>query len=194
MAQYMDERLGLPKEQIPELRRHYFQTYGTTLRGLQRHHHVDADDYLAYVHDLPLSEYIQPDPELRNLLLSLPQPRWIFTNADAAHAGRVLSVLGMSDCFTGIIDIRAVEFACKPEPEAYLRALVCSGNPDSQNCVLFDDSILNLGGAHRLGFTTAWVNPRGETHPDADFVLPNLLSLPQVMPELWRNHHGVANP
>lgn len=192
MRLYMAERVGLPAAEIPALRRQYFETYGTTLRGLQRHHQVDADDYLAYVHDLPLSEYLQPNPALRRLLLSLPQPRWIFTNADSAHASRVLATLGMADCFTGIIDVRAIDFACKPEPEAYLRALAHSGSPDPQTCVLFDDRIENLGGAHRLGFTTVWVKPEAEPHADADFNVPDLMALPQVMPDLWRNGNGKA--
>ncbi len=73
-----------PRREIPAIRRHYFETYGTTLRGLQKHHQVDTDDYLAYVHDLPLEQYIQPNPALHDLLVSLPQRRFIFTNADAA--------------------------------------------------------------------------------------------------------------
>jgi putative hydrolase of the HAD superfamily len=189
MGQYMAERLGLPPDEIPALRRRYFETYGTTLRGLQRHHEVDAEDYLAYVHDLPLERYLQPDPALRSLLLSLPQPRWIFTNADSDHARRVLAVLGLQDCFSGVIDVRAVEFACKPEELAFQRALVCSGSPDPSRCVMFDDSRANLAGARRAGFTTVLVgaqdadpsNPTG----DVDLVIPDLLVLPERMPQLW---------
>ena len=92
MNQYMVERLGLPEDEVPEIRRRYFLTYGTTLRGLQKHYRVDADDYLDYVHDLPLREYLQPRDELKMMLLSLTQHRWIFTNADANHARRVLEV------------------------------------------------------------------------------------------------------
>ncbi len=58
---------------------------GTTMRGLQIHHQIDTDDYLAYVHDLPLHDYLYPNPQLRSLLTSLPQRRWIFTNADADY-------------------------------------------------------------------------------------------------------------
>jgi putative hydrolase of the HAD superfamily len=54
MTQYMLERLNLPKENVSNLRRQYFERYGTTLRGLQIHHGVDANDYLAFVHNLPL--------------------------------------------------------------------------------------------------------------------------------------------
>jgi putative hydrolase of the HAD superfamily len=60
MGEYMAERLGLPRDEIPAIRHLYYTTYGTTLRGLQRHYQVDSDDYLAYVHDLPLERYLQP--------------------------------------------------------------------------------------------------------------------------------------
>jgi pyrimidine 5'-nucleotidase len=169
------------------------------LRGLQKHYSVDADDYLDYVHDLPLREYLQPRDELKMMLLSLTQHRWIFTNADANHARRVLEVLGLEDCFQSIIDVRAIEFACKPEVIAYQRALQLTGNPDPGQCVLLDDSAINLLTAHQLGFTTVLVSYNGEhhlgdthhgdTHLGIDHTVPNLVGLPEVMPSLW-GHNG----
>lgn len=184
MSEYMAERLGLSRDEIPILRRQYYETYGTTLRGLQKHYQVDADDYLAYVHDIPLDAYLHPDLELRELLLSLPQHRWIFTNADADHAGRVLQKIGVSDCFEGIIDVRALEFACKPERGAYLRAMALANESDPRKCVLLDDSPVNLAGAHELGMITVLVGQNG-THPAATYTLPVLYKLREVMPQLW---------
>jgi len=184
MSEYMAERLDLPRDQIPALRKQYYETYGTTLRGLQKHYQVDADDYLAYVHDVPLNTYLHPDPKLRELLLSLPQQRWIFTNADEAHAERVLQTVGVSDCFEGIIDVRAIDFACKPEREAYLRAMALANEPDPQRCVLLDDSPVNLAGAQELGMITILVGQNG-FHPAATFTLPDLYKLREIMPQLW---------
>lgn len=185
MGLYMEERLGLPADQVPGLRRHYFLTYGTTLRGLQRHHRVDADDYLAYVHDLPIEEYIQPNPGLRQLIQNLPQRRYIFTNADANHARRVLGILGLEGCFDGVIDVRAIEFACKPEPEAYRRALALSGSPDPRECVLLDDSLTNLLPAREMGFTTVLVQSQGLPPPGADYTIRSPLELRRILPALW---------
>jgi putative hydrolase of the HAD superfamily len=185
MGRYMADRIGLPEAQIPAIRRHYFETYGTTLRGLQKHHHVDTDEYLAYVHDLPLEQYIQPNPALHALLESLPQRRFIFTNADAAHARRVMQVVGVTDCFEQIIDIRAIDFACKPEPLSYLRALALAGDPAAQECVLLDDSSTNLAPARQMGFTTVRINPECTPDPAATYRVDSLLSLPQVFPALW---------
>ena len=119
------------------------------------------------------------------MLLSLPQQRWIFTNADADHARRVLATLGLVDCFQGIIDVRAIEFACKPEEIAYQRALALVGNPAPGQCVLLEDSATNLAPAHQIGFTTVLISQNGDSHPAVDFTIPNLLALPQVMPCLW---------
>ncbi len=190
MGKYMHECLGFSWEEIPLIRQTYYQKYGTTLRGLQQHYQIDTDEYLAYVHDLPLEDYLQPDPNLRNLLMSLPQKRWIFTNADADHARRVTTVLGVEDCFSGIIDVKSLNFACKPQPEAYLRALDLAGSARPQESVLLDDSISNLVGAKQAGFTTVLVGT-DQAAAQVHCAIKNLLNLPVAMPELW-NGSGQA--
>ncbi len=184
MNAYMQRMIDLPLPEIVKLRQGYLERYGTTLRGLQAHYEVDRDEYLAFVHDLPLEKYIQPDPGLRDILLSLPQRRWIFTNADASHAGRVLSILGVQDCFNGIIDIRAMDFACKPDQVAYERALAISGATDTGECIIFDDSVRNLAPAHEMGFYTILVGKDG-VQPAADQSMSSLHELTIKMPELW---------
>lgn len=184
MGLYMYERLGISQEDIPVIRKRYFETYGTTLRGLQINNRVDADDYLAYVHDLPLEQFIRPDPALRALLLSLQQPKWIFTNADAFHAGRVLAILGVQDLFDGIADVRAIAFACKPEPVSYARAMALAGESDPSRCVMFDDSPRNLAPARQLGLFTVMVGA-AQANPAANRSVRSILELPQALPELW---------
>lgn len=186
MTDFMQERLGFPPDEIPDLRRNYFEQYGTTLRGLQINHSVDSDEYLAYVHDLPLEEFISPNPNLHNLLFSLPQKKWVFTNADEDHAKRVLGALGLTDCFTGIIDVRALGFLCKPEKKAYQRALSLANGANPGHSVFLDDSPRNLEPAHQIGFTTVLVGT-SKSHPVADYSVDNLIDLPEVFPQLWPN-------
>lgn len=185
MGKYMVDVLGLPSDEVPEIRRHYFTTYGTTLRGLQRHHQVNADEYLAYVHDLNLPDFIDPNPQLRAMIASLPQQRYIFTNADENHARRVLQWLDLSDQFVSVIDVRAMAWACKPEPVAYQIALRIAGNPDPAACVMIDDSGSNLAPARQMGLTTVLIQPEIDSHPAASLVLPELLHLRQRLPDLW---------
>lgn len=186
MHDTMTELLGLPVDQVESLRQHYLETYGTTLRGLQINHHVDTDKYLADVHDLPLQQYIKPDPELGRLLTSLPQRKIIFTNADSDHARRVLATLGINNCFEQIIDIRALGFICKPDPSAYLRALELSGVSSPAECILFDDAPRNLYPAREQGWYTVLVGSEGDD-PSADQSITSLHALPRALPQLWDN-------
>ena len=97
MNRYMVERMHIPQAEVPRLRERYFLKYGTTLRGLQANHEIDVQDFLAYVHDVRLADYIHPDPLQRSVLASLPTRNLIFTNADASHARRVLRTLQIED-------------------------------------------------------------------------------------------------
>lgn len=188
ISAYMRERMGFSAEEEARMRSSYLQTYGTTLRGLQIHHHVDLDEYLAYVHDIPLEKYLRPDPVLSDLLKSLPQSIWIFTNADSEHAWRVMTVLGVQDCFKGIIDIRALNFVCKPQPEAYHKALTLAREPNPEHCILLDDALRNLAPAREIGFYTILVNQNGTdidpSEPVANQCINSLHELLQAKPDL----------
>ena len=184
MNAYMQKFINLPIADIASMRQDYLEKYGTTLRGLQAHYDVNADDYLTFVHDLPLENFIHPDPSLRTLLLSLPQRRWVFTNADDKHANRVLNILGISGCFDGIIDIRAVDFACKPDKIAYQRALAIADDDDPSHCVIFDDALRNLAPAREIGFYTILVG-KNSSDSQVHQVIPSLHDLRDRMPELW---------
>ena len=187
MRRYLIEKIGFLPQDVDALRQEYFMKYGTTLRGLLINYpeRVDAEDYLAFVHDIPLKDYIQPDPSLRGILLSLPQRRWIFTNSDARHAQRVMNILGVSDCFDGVIDIRTLGYVCKPVEDAYRRALAFVGETDPGQCILFDDSPRNLAPARTMGFCTVLVSPHGPD-PSACHTITSLAELPDAMPELWK--------
>ncbi len=180
IERYMGEVVRIPADQVTGVRKHYFHTYGTTLRGLQIEHQVDMHDYLAYVHDIPLANYLSPNPALREMLLNLPQRRLIFTNADRAHAGRVLAVLGLEGCFERIIDIHDIAPYCKPQPEAFALALRLAGDPHPRECLLVDDSAGNLQMAAQLGMYTVRV---GSSQPPNgwDAGIESLAGLPAVL-------------
>lgn len=61
---------------------------------------IDYEDWHAYVHGrLPYSRLFSRDETLREVLSSLPQPKYVFTNADIRHAETVLGKLGIRDLF-----------------------------------------------------------------------------------------------
>lgn len=136
---YMRERMGIPEEQISRIREKYFLQYGTTLRGLQAHHEIDVEDFLAFVHDLPVKDYLTPNPTLRSVIASLPTRNLIFTNADVCHAERVLTALDLRDQFETIVDVNAIAPYCKPMPESFRIAMQAAGETDPSKCVMIDD-------------------------------------------------------
>lgn len=183
MNDYMLEVLQLPKEEIPALRQSYFLKYGTTLRGLQANHQVDPEDFLAYVHDIPLVEYLSLDKRLARILAELPYPKWVLTNSDRAHSRRVLAALGIQDQFNGIIDITALEFRNKPEPEAFELALTLAGSPNPGECVFVDDIPKNLAPAKALGMYTILVGGDHDA-PEIDVQIPDIYSLPAAVKQI----------
>ncbi|MED6171420.1 hypothetical protein PIB30_040560 [Stylosanthes scabra] len=101
---YMVEKLGIHPSKIDDLSNLLYKNYGTTMAGLRAiGYDFDYDEYHSFVHGRLPYENLKPDPVLRNLLLSLPYRKLIFTNADKVHAAKALSRLGLEDCFEGII-------------------------------------------------------------------------------------------
>lgn len=183
MNDYMVLRLGIPQEEVPELREHLFRTYGTTMRGLQQTYHIDERDYLAYVHDVQVDRLLQPAPRLRRLIESLPVRKIIFTNADALHAARVTAALGLDGCFERVIDILDISPYCKPMPQAYPIALDLIGESDPAHVVMIDDSPANLRPAAEMGIQTVLVHPQRT----AEFALNigSILELETLLPRLF---------
>ena len=148
---YMRDVLQIPADEVPALREQYYKMYGTTLRGLVERHHVDEQDFLTFVHDLPLKDYLTPDPIQREIIASLPTRNLIFTNADAHHARRVLTALELDDLFETIIDVNEVSPYCKPMPESFAIAQDLADEPDPRKCVLIDDIPRTIRAALNVG-------------------------------------------
>ena len=182
---FMIEVVGIDPGQAPALRQFYFEHYGTSLNGLRRHHGVDPFAYLSFVHDVPLENYLSPDPGLRRMLEGLAVPPVIFTNADNVHARRVLSLLGVGDLVGQVIDIVALDWMNKPEPEAYRRALMLCRQDDPTACLVVDDQHRNLVPAAALGMGTVLVGS-AERLDGIDHAIPRAADLLLAVPELAR--------
>ncbi len=156
--QYMKLRLNYSDSDVAEARDGFFREYGTTLRGLQAVHKIDTDDYLNFVHDVPIEDLIQPNNNLKVLLPQLPQRKAIFTNADRLHANRVLKSLQIDIYFEQIIDILDVDPYCKPMQEAFQIALDKLSITDPKTVLYLDDSPRNIATAQSIGIQTIWIN------------------------------------
>ena len=183
MEQYMVERLGIAPQQVPEMRRRYLAGFGSTLNGLRHEYQVDVIEYLAFVHDVALEKFIQPQPRLAEMLGRIPLQKVIFTNADAPHARRVLAALGVANHFPLIIDIHTMEFFNKPEARAYQTALRLTGARAGE-CIFVDDRLANLRPAAELGMTTVLVHDgggEGEAPAGIDFQIASVLEVEPII-------------
>lgn len=188
IREYMFSRVHIPADQISEISHRYFLAYGTTLKGLELDYQVKAADYLDFVHDVPVRNFISPDPNLRSILEALPQQKVIFTNANQAHTKRVLSALDVEDYFDRVIDVIQLAPFCKPSSEAFVKAMDEIGNPNPGDYVLFDDSIRNVQTAIQMGMRAVLVSPREADH-DHIIRIDSIHDLPKVWSRIEETSH-----
>jgi putative hydrolase of the HAD superfamily len=171
MTLYVHRLLDIPMDKARALQKAYYHDHGTTLNGLMKLHHVDAEDYLAFVHDIDLAA-LTPDPRLAAIIARLPGRKFVFTNGCVNHAGRVLHQLGLDAHFDEVWDIRTIDFTPKPDAAAYRTVLARAGS-NGTDAAMFEDIARNLVEAHQLGMTTVWLkndsewSNQGPTHPVA---------------------------
>lgn len=180
MSQYMIERMHIPAEDVPGLREKYFREYGTTLRGLQARHKIDVQDFLAYVHDVNLKDYIHPDPQQQAVLAFLPTRNLIFTNSDVNHARRVLHALQIEEYFSEIVDVNRMSPYCKPNPESFTLALDIAGESNPSRCVMIDDLPNTVKAAKGLGMYSILFGAT-TSNGDADASLSDWMQLPALL-------------
>jgi FMN phosphatase YigB (HAD superfamily) len=96
-----------------------------------------------------------------------------------------LRALNIEDCFSGIVDLFAVEFQVKPKPASYQIALKLAKEADPSRCMMFDDLLQNLLPAKKMGITTVLVGKNG-TSSKADFYLEAIHEIQEKIPQLWQ--------
>jgi putative hydrolase of the HAD superfamily len=203
MSAYMIEKLGFTTESADETRMRYWITHGTTMKGLKANYGIDEDDFLRYVHDLPVGDMLLPDVALRDALANTPYPKFVFTNADGDHAMHVIKSLGVAELFDAVFDVISLNFVGKPYPESYIeverrvRALLDGkcGEIDKREIVFFDDYPAYLKGAHEHGWTTVHIDEKcdselaseggavrvGGIEPWIDYTIKTIHSFPDVV-------------
>ncbi|KAH9619876.1 hypothetical protein KSS87_020524 [Heliosperma pusillum] len=172
IEEFMLEYLHIDETEVPTMCLELYKEYGTTMAGLKvLGYEFDNDEFHEYVHGSLPYENLKPDPLLRNLLVSTPQRKIIFTNSDKAHVVRALKKLGLEDCFEGVI--------C-------FETLNPSNNPISKSSVLCKPSVEAIEAAMKI----ANLDPkrtvgRSELVPGADYALGSIHNMKEALPELW---------
>ena len=185
---WLCNHVGLAWEDAATMRRDYFLRYGTTLGGLIALHDVDTHEYLGFVHDVPVDEYLASNPALATMLDGIPLRKAIYTNGTSAHGWRVLRALQVSDRFERVIGIEEVSLRNKANSDAYEHVLALLGARGPE-CIMIEDTVHNLRPAKALGLTTVLVTADGSDGPpgeDVDFVVESVLEVGKIVNDLLR--------
>ena len=176
MTQYIMEHLELEEHAAHQLRQHYWNIYGATLKGLTRHHGVNAQHFLSTTHQFFLPEMVIQVKRLRHMLQSLPGRKCVFTNAPRNYALHVIDLLGIADCFDLVFSVESAKFHAKPSMRGF-QMLLKRIKAKPNDCVMLEDNLSALMTAKRLGMQTIWVTKRLQKPNFVDFRLSSVLAL-----------------
>ena len=177
MTRYLEQHLGLGLDEANALRMQYWHRYGATMLGLMRHHGTDPDHFLVETHRFDrLHEMMVFERALRGMLRALAGRRIVFSNAPRHYAEAVLEIMGVRRLFEDVVGIEDLDYHPKPGIRAY-RSLLQRRRLNAAQCIMLEDSAVNLRTAKRLGMRTVLVGGGLRTPAYVDLRIPNILAL-----------------
>ena len=155
MSSFISKKLNVDLKKAKIIQKDYFHKYSTTLTGMIKHHKIDANEFLDFVHDVNL-DFLKQDKGLENEISKIKGKKIIFTNGSKAHAFNVTKKIGIDKLFDGVFDIVESNFIPKPSMKAY-KILIEKYKIEPQYCILVEDIARNLKPAYELGMKTVWI-------------------------------------
>ena len=171
MSSYISEKLNVSIDEAKRIQKEYFQKYNTTLSGMIKHHKIDANEFLEFVHDVNL-DFLGQNKGLKKEIAKITGKKIIFTNGSKAHAENVTKRIGINKLFDDVFDIVESNFVPKPAMEAY-KKLIEKYKIEPQYCIFIEDIARNLKPAYELGMKTVWIKndePWAAEFSDSDFI------------------------
>jgi putative hydrolase of the HAD superfamily len=179
--EYLRRHFGLTEEGANEMRRGFWERYGTTLNGLMRHHGTDPRRFLRETHFFPeLADMVVRENALKHALARLAGRKLVFSNAPRHYVEEVLRVIGVRRWFEAVYTIEDAGFRGKPKPHGF-HVLLRNHDLDPHRCAFIDDSLENLRAAKRLGMSTVWVSGVKRRVPYVDTRVASVIELPRLV-------------
>ena len=191
MSSFISKKLEISIDEAKKLQKDYFRKYSTTLSGMIKHHNIDANEFLEFVHDVNL-DFLGKNEKLEKEIANISGKKIIFTNGSKAHADNVTKKIGINKLFDGVFDIVEANFIPKPAIEAY-KKLIQKYKIEPQYCIFIEDIARNLKPAHELGMKTVWIKnnePWAAEFSEENFInyrTENLTEFLKEINELRRN-------
>ena len=175
---FLKKQFGLDDEGASRMRRDFWLRYGTTLRGLVRHHGTDPRHFLAETHVFPeLADMVVRENAVKHALARLGGRKIVFSNAPRHYVDEVLRAIGLRRHFDAVYTIEDTGYRGKPHAWGFHR-LLRKHDLDPHRCALVDDIPENLRAAHRLGMSTVWVSPARRRVRYVDLRISSVTELP----------------
>ena len=178
---YLRRNFGVDEAGANAMRQDFWRRYGTTLRGLMRHHGTDPRHFLAETHVFPeLTDMVVRENALKHALARLPGRKLVFSNAPRAYVEGVLRALRLGRFFDAVYTIEDTGYRGKPSLHGF-HVLLRNHDLDPHRCVFIDDMLENLRAAHRLGMSTVWVSATRRRVPYVDLRVRSITELPRLV-------------
>eukprot|EP00759_Apiculatamorpha_spiralis_P026014 PhF_6_TR29214/c0_g1_i1/m.42744 len=196
IIQYVMRLKGLDHAAGDALSTALYTKYGLTVTGLVTECGIDPRSYCEEIHTpVPVQTLIPRNDRLREMIQGLTgsgHQQYVFTNADIGHGVRCLTALGVQDLFEGnIIDCfkqwegSKPEYHNKPQRIAYETVMKVVGVNDKDQCVMVEDSAVNLEAPRVMGWLCVWVRRGREIPRDFPYhVIDDILDLPALLSSL----------
>jgi len=126
------------------MRRRFWLRYGTTLKGLMRHHGTDPRHFLRETHRFPeLAAMVVHENALRHALARLGGRKLLFSNAPRHYVEQVLRAIGVGRFFDAVYSIEDARYLGKPALHGF-HVLLRNHDLDPHRCAFVDDALDNL--------------------------------------------------
>jgi putative hydrolase of the HAD superfamily len=162
ITHFIQDLYGVDGQSARAIQKHFYQKYGTSLKGLMHEEGVDPAEFLEFAHAIDRSS-LPRDLALSEAIGRLPGRKLIYTNGSTGHAKATTKQLGIEQHFDGFFDIADSGFAPKPEPESYDR-FFARFDIDPAKAAFFEDLEKNLTIPHRLGMKTILIVAKAGQH------------------------------
>jgi len=160
MTAAVQEALHCDETQANQLRAQYWQRYGATVIGMERHHGVDIHHFLRRSHDFDVAPLIRAEPGLAARLKRLPGRKVLVTNAPIHYARAVLKHLRILHLFDALWGLEHMRWHGKLRPKpsaALLRHILATEGASPSRAVLVEDTLPNLRSARQTRLSTVHV-------------------------------------
>jgi putative hydrolase of the HAD superfamily len=178
---YLRRHFGVDDAGADAMRRRFWLRYGTTLKGLMRHHGTDPRHFLRETHRFPeLADMVVHENALRHALARLGGRKLLFSNAPRHYVEEVLRAIGVGRFFDAVYSIEDARYLGKPALHGF-HVLLRNHDLDPHRCAFVDDALDNLRTAHRLGMSTVWVSRDPRRAPFVDWRVRSVTELPRLV-------------